>query len=374
MKSMFKGYVAFLPELKLPEVKKSIICFDTSALLNIYRYPKLAADDFIKAIEYFQNNIWLPYIVALEYQCNRVTVLQQQARAFDELQAKLKRFKDDVSGVFSDKRHHSLVYDDVIEMINNFSNGFNNYIEGKRNSHPNYFHKDSIQEKLMDLFNHKIGSQPTKEQLGLLYSTGEIRFENKIPPGYKDSKNKEHEYKLFGDLIIKTKYSDFIIWNEIIEQAKKIGKPVILVTDERKEDWCWKENNIILGARPELVTEMITKANVDFRLISSEQFISMASKIRNISISKNTVKEIEESLYPTWKEFVLQAFLDIGPVVKLESLYEWIEENKLRPLTPNWKTTARKTIYYYCKGRDLFQGGEVLFEPLDNSTYKLTQQ
>ncbi|WP_235363809.1 hypothetical protein, partial [Serratia marcescens] len=137
------------------------------------------------------------------------------------------------------------------------------------------------------------------------------------------------------------------------------------VTDERKEDWCWKENNIILGARPELVTEVSMKAGVDFRLISSTQFISVASKIRKISISKSTLADIEQSLSPSWKEFILQAFRAIGPIVKLEELYSWIEENPLRALTANWKATARKTIYYYCKERDLFLGKEILFEALD---------
>lgn len=371
MKSMFKGYMAFLPELKSTELKKATICFDTSALLNIYRYPKNAADDFIRTIEYFQDNIWLPYFVALEYQNNRVTVLQQQARVFDELLGKSKKFKDDVLGLFSDKQHHSIPYDGVSHLIEQFDEGFRSFIEDVRGKHPNYFRHDPIQMQLMNLFEGRVGGIPSLENLELIYKEGEYRFDNKIPPGFKDAKNKEHEFKLYGDLIIKSKYADYIIWKEIIEQAKLMGRPVILVTDERKEDWCWKENNIILGARPELVTEVSVKAGVDFRLISSAQFISIASKIRTISISKSSVDDIEQSLSPSWKEFVLQAFRTIGPVVKLDELYTWIEENQLRALTANWKATARKTIYYYCRDRDLYLGKEVLFEALDDSTYKL---
>ncbi len=371
MKSMFKGYLAFLPELKLAEIKKSTICFDTSALLNIYRYPKNAAEDFIRAIDYFQENIWLPYVVALEYQSNRITVLQQQARVFDDLVSKSKKFKDDILAVFSDKQHHSIPYNDVVYMIEKFDDDFNLFINGVRGKHPNYFKNDAIQEQLMSLFDGKVGDVPTKERLETLYKEGEIRFENKIPPGYKDAKNKEYEVKLYGDLIMRSKYADFIIWSEIINQAKLSGKPVILVTDERKEDWCWKENNIILGARPELVTEFFMKTGADFRLISSTQFISVASKISKISISKSTVADIEQSLSPSWKEYVVQAFKTIGPVVRLEELYAWIEENPQRSLTANWKATARKTIYYYCKERDLYLGRENLFEALDDSTYKL---
>lgn len=371
MKNMFKGYLAFLPELKSIELKKATICFDTSALLNIYRYPKNAADDFIRAIEYFKENIWLPYFVALEYQSNRVTVLQQQARVFDELLGKSRKFKDDVLGLFSDKQHHSIPYGDVAHLVERFDEEFRTFIEGVKEKHPNYFRNDPVQIQLMNLFDGRIGDIPSKDTLETLYKEGEFRFENKIPPGFKDAKNKEHEVKLYGDLIIKSKYADFIIWHEILNQAKSTNRPIILVSDERKEDWCWKENNIILGARPELVTEVSMKAGVDFRLISSTQFISVASKIRKISISKSTLADIEQSLSPSWKEFVLQAFRAIGPIVKLDELYSWIEENPLRALTANWKATARKTIYYYCKERDLFLGKEILFEALDDSTYQL---
>ncbi len=371
MKSKFRGYFAFLPELTLNEIKKAIICFDTSSLLNIYRYPKNAADDFIKAIEYFQENIWLPYLVALEYQSNRVTVLQQQARVFDDLLIKTKKYKGEVLGLFSDKQHHSIPYDQLEVLLENFDTDFENFLKKVKDRHPNYFRNDPIQNKLMNLFDGKVGEIPSLVDLEELYKEGEARFEKKIPPGYKDAKNKEHENKLYGDLLIKSKYSDFIIWSEIIEYARGLNKSIILVTDEQKEDWCWRESNIILGARPELVTEIFMKAGVDFRLISSSQFISVASKIRKISISKSTVSDIEQSLLPSWKDIVLQAFHSIGPIIKLDELYTWIEDNQQRPLTTNWKATARKAIYYYCKDRDLFLGKEELFEALDDSTYKL---
>lgn len=371
MKSKFKGYLAFLPELSVAEMKKSMICFDTSSLLNIYRYPQNAADGFIKAIEYFQSNIWLPYLVALEYQSNRITVLQQQARVFDDLLLKSKKFKSEVLGLFADKQHHSIPYEQLEILLDRFDVDFEGFLKKVKDQHPNYFRNDPIQIKLMDLFDGKLGDIPSLEYLSRLYKEGESRFENKIPPGYKDAKNKENEIKLYGDLFIKSKYSDFIIWNEIIEHAKKINKSIILVTDERKEDWCWRENNIILGARPELVTEVLTKVGVDFRLISSLQFISIASKVRKISIAKSTVSDIEQSLQPSWKDIVLQAFRAIGPVIKLDELYAWIEEHQQRPLTTNWKATARKAIYYYCKDRDLFLGKDELYEALDDSTYRL---
>src|SRR5690606_16321439 len=96
-----------------------------------------------------------------------------------------------------------------------------------------------------------------------------------IPPGYKDKKNKENAFKLYGAQRINTKYSDFIIWHEIIEKAKREKKPIVFITDEKKDDWVLKVNGYVLSARPELINELMIKANQQFHLASSKDFISI---------------------------------------------------------------------------------------------------
>ncbi|MDE9456758.1 hypothetical protein KKJ00_02700 [Xenorhabdus bovienii] len=371
MKTMFQGYQIALSELTLPEIKSSNIYFDTSALLNIYRYSKNSAEDFIKAIYYFKNNIWLPYIVALEYQTNRITVLQQQSKVFEELRKRNQKVKDDILRLFSGRQHYSICYEEVSKIIDDFHYKFDSYINESEKKHPNYIKHDPIQNEIMHLFDKKIGSVPSNEYLEKSYKEAEYRFKYKIPPGYEDKKNKENEFKIYGDLVIHSKYSDFLIWKEIIEHAKKEKKMVILVTDERKEDWCRIENGFILGPRPELVTELMQKSSVKFKLVSSSDFIKIVSKVRSINISKDTINDIEQSLLPSWKDIVLQAFKEIGPEIKLNELYEWIKKNTPRPLTQNWEVTARKTVYNHCKDRGIFLGKEDLFEALDDSTYRL---
>ncbi|MBD2823513.1 PIN-like domain-containing protein [Xenorhabdus szentirmaii] len=371
MKTLFQGYQSSSLELTVKEIKKSNIYFDTSALLNLYRYTKKSTDEFIKAISYFENNIWLPYIVALEYQTNRIKVLKQQTKIFNDLLTRSQKFKDEILGLFSGREHHSIEYRKISNLIDGFKSEFDEYIIESEKNHPDYIINDPIQNKIMNIFDKKTGSIPSSDYLEKAYKEAESRFEYNIPPGFKDKKNKENEFKTYGDLVIKSKYSDFLIWKEIINHAEKEKKMVILVTDDRKEDWCRIENGFILGPRPELITELMQKSKVDFKLVSSSKFIKITSQIRGMNISKDTIHDIEQSLLPSWKDIILQAFQEIGPEVKLNELYEWINKNPPRPLTQNWEVTARKTIYYYCKDRNLFLGKEELFEALDDATYRL---
>lgn len=66
-----------------------------------------------------------------------------------------------------------------------------------------------------------------------LYEQAEFRFRNQIPPGYKDNGKKGI-----------SRYSDFIIWKEMIKATNEIFKveetgwhEVIFITKDKKEDW-----------------------------------------------------------------------------------------------------------------------------------------
>ena len=57
---------------------------------------------------------------------------------------------------------------------------------------------------------------------------GRFRYENSIPPGYKDGENdKKKGFQVYGDLIV---------WKEILRYAKKEKKPVLFICDDMKED------------------------------------------------------------------------------------------------------------------------------------------
>lgn len=69
--------------------------------------------------------------------------------------------------------------------------------------------------------------EPTQKEIYAWCDEGEQRYKKEIPPGFKDAKKKDGVRK----------YSDLIIWKEILRFAEKNKKDIIFVTDDVKADW-----------------------------------------------------------------------------------------------------------------------------------------
>lgn len=70
--------------------------------------------------------------------------------------------------------------------------------------------------------------------------------------------------------------------------------PIIIVTDDVKEDWWWRHEGKIVGPSPELVDEIRSKAGVDFYMYVSDQFMEYAREYLNQQVDQGAIDEIRE--------------------------------------------------------------------------------
>lgn len=368
---MKKYFAAYVPrKTTFADIQKSVISFDTNSILNLYRFKLETAKEFLSSIKSVKNNVWLPYIVALEYNDLRTTVIKQEREYLDGLAARINKFKDEMLSLTTNRDHNLFPFDLFNEKIKSSTNELSKIIFSCQSAQRDLFRNDPIRDEIFSLFDEKIGEPISATSLCEIYKRASVRFSSKIPPGYMDEKNKSGREKLYGDTVIKTEYSDYIMWHELLEKTHKLNMPLILVTDEKKEDWILKVNGMNLGARPELITEMMIKSGQSFSIISSLEFISLMRSGGEVNISQESFDDIKKITTPTWKNVVINAFKSMGNTATLNELYHWIEINKPRPLTKEWKVTARKTVYYYCPDCDIYIGNNPLFEQIGNATYR----
>ncbi|TOP99387.1 hypothetical protein CGH03_24145, partial [Vibrio parahaemolyticus] len=121
----------------------------------------------------------------------------------------------------------------VQSIVDKFDRELTAYLKNCKKSHPNYLINDPIRDQLVSLFQNRSGNVISEADLENIYSTAQSRFDKKIPPGYKDSKNKDKQFKTFGSQTIWCKYADYIIWHEIISHGKKTNNSTLLICDER---------------------------------------------------------------------------------------------------------------------------------------------
>lgn len=84
MKNNFPGY--FPPNnVDVQELWETcLFTVDANILLNMYRYSDHTRREFIKILKAIEDRLWLPHQAAQEYFENRLQVISQQEKAYEE--------------------------------------------------------------------------------------------------------------------------------------------------------------------------------------------------------------------------------------------------------------------------------------------------
>jgi hypothetical protein len=271
MKNEFKGFYS-LQEKEFKHLwENACFVFDTNVLLNLYRYQESTTEQLIKVLEHLKDRIWIPYHVALEYQRNRLKVIASQNSKFSEVRKVVIKgtssIKGDLDNLNLKKRHSTIEPEGFINDIDTAAKKFLEELEQLEKSHFSVVSEDQIRVRLDSLLNGKIGAKPlSQKEVDALEKEAEQRFKDKVPPGYMDDDKEKSDDPVFsyGGLTYQRKYSDFIVWSQLVSQAKGTAiSDLVFVTDDNKEDWWLKvkqNGEKTISPRPELMGE-ITENN-----------------------------------------------------------------------------------------------------------------
>lgn len=308
--------------------------FDTNVLLNLYRYKDETKKSFFKILEKIGENKWLPYQVGYEYHKNRLMIILDLENKLNSLDKNFEKNINQIRDVFNEINNQSTLTNNEQSNINKAINTLKRTLTRHRKKLQEEIKKlqteDLIQKKIIKLFEYKIGKNYTSEELEKLYKIAEDRFNKKIPPGFCDIKKNGND-----------KYSDYIIWQEILDYAKKYKKCIIFVTADEKEDW-WHIFNGNRYCSPILKKEFYNYAGTEFHMYTPELFINEAIKFYNLNYSENVIKDVEsftsfnfpfEQLninYKPEKDFYFETFLYISNAIMYSDNYEDVYKKILR--------------------------------------------
>src|SRR5215469_4097831 len=90
------------------------------------------------------------------------------------------------------------------------------------------------------------------------------------------------------------KYGDGVVWYQVIDFAKSTKKPIILITDDQKDDWWRIEKGETLGPRPELAAEIGSKAKVSFYMYNASQFLKYAKEFLGLQVKQEAIEEVRD--------------------------------------------------------------------------------
>lgn len=283
MRTMFPGH--FRPTGPEFEAIWSdcIFAVDANVLLNLYRYSADTRLELVKALDSIKMRVFLPHQAAKEFLRSRLGVTAGQAEEYSKAIKVVKELLE----TLSNKKKHPFLPDAELPKFEALATSLCGQLEAQKSAVLQRLVSDEILDYAVDLFTAKTGTAFDGTRLKAVETEGLQRYQNEIPPGYRDGKKDGS-----GDL--SRKFGDLIVWKQIIEKAKAETKPFIFITDDKKEDWWLEQSGRTIGPRPELVDEFWSETGQRFWMYTVDKFLEEVAKANNVPVNRAVIAEIIE--------------------------------------------------------------------------------
>lgn len=281
MRKVFPGH--FRPNSQ--ELNKlwdqAIFVVDANVLLNLYRYSQETRVELEKALRAINGRLFITNQAAKEFLKNRLVVTSGQAKEYTTVVETINNLVKKLSS----KDRHPFIGDKELPQFKEYTEKLIGILDEQQIELHRKFTEDEILDFVDEVFHEKTGAPFSKEEKDVIAAEGEHRYQSEIPPGYKDLKkeDKDDPYRKFGDLFV---------WKQTIKHAKENEKPVIFITDDKKEDWWQEQSGRTIGPRPELIEEFISETNHGFWMYTVDRFLKESGKKSNTKVSEDVLSEI----------------------------------------------------------------------------------
>lgn len=311
MRDLFPGYY---PPTK-SELKAiwdtCLFVVDANVLLNFYRYTTAARMDFLRILEGLSDRLWMPHQVAEEFHRNRLKTIADNACPYKAISDKIDGFPREIQQLL-EKTFRGAAGKPLSELAAKSIEPLKEEVAKLAAEHQDLNEHDAVLDHLDRLFDGNVGSGYTFERLQEVYRLGELRYANSIPPGFAD-KSKDGDRRRFGDLVL---------WMQVLDRAKADSKPIIIVTDDTKEDWFLRIGGKVAGPHPELINEMRREAGVACYIYAANQFVQLAGTYLRMPVKKQSVDEVKRVADEDGRrnvELLAERFQQLGAGVTAES-------------------------------------------------------
>ncbi len=291
----------------------TIVVFDTNTLLNIYRYSNDTRNKLISAIKSIEDFIWMPYQVGLEFNLNRRNVIsnlnKEKEQRIKEIEGlmndAIKDLSQSVGKVSLKSTDANSRKKEIIDFINKKIKEFENELQKEIDSLYEMLDlSEDLASEIATIFNGRIGDCYSQEVLDIKLKDAVERYENKIPPGYKDAN--KNDVLNYNGIKFEKKYGDLIVWHQILDMASddKIKK-VVLITDDNKEDWWFLSSGKTIGPRAELKNEMLRVANADLYMLNANSFLNnivSTEDVKDLISTESFEEDREDKVFSDWEK------------------------------------------------------------------------
>jgi predicted nucleic acid-binding protein len=289
MRESIREYLVLSVDEKKKIWKKADFVFDTNILLNFYKYSDDTRNELFNAIERLGGRVWLPDHVLCEFMKKRASTIFECVQRYDTIKKDTEKFIIKIS--------ETLLINPKSNGLDVLSENIFKIIDKLKDKDLSVTHpaEDKILERLLSIFNKKIGEKYTDEKLKEIYVLGYKRYQKNFPPGYKDRVKEKSDSIHNGEDSyddINNQYGDFVIWSQILDSIKKKDRDIIFITNDKKEDWWEICSGKTLGPRVELKREFYNNSDNDILFYDMMRFLDFSNKFESANIPSSVMEEV----------------------------------------------------------------------------------
>lgn len=259
--------------------KTGIITFDSSVLLNCYRYSSATKDALMNIMRAFGERVWITSRAAEEFHRNRLKVVETQLKQYSAAEKSIETLLH----LLKDPYKHPFVTPEILLRSEDALSELMTSLKKGANEQEALLNDDPILNEIAAILGDRIGDPHDSETLIARKAEATARLQAKTPPGFCDS-DKD------GDRSI----GDCLLWLQILDYVAPMKRHCILVTDDRKDDWWTIIRNRHIGPRPELAREFKQRTDNTLFLYTPARFIERASENLKRHADAVVIKEVAE--------------------------------------------------------------------------------
>ncbi len=286
-------------------IAEGTVVVDANVLLALYELSVVQRNEALEALEKIGDRLWIPYQVGLEYQRNRLGVIQRQAKRYTRLVdlhgvRGIDALIDALSGITLPDEVAVEVRPHLDQLAQRLSEATADYVTAATEIRDRHvvtaeqgLDDDPVRKRLDGLFATRVGQRPDDKTSKARVDEASRRRKLEIPPGYKDDQKGSDERNA----------GDYLLWIELLEHARSAaddGRPFLLVTNDVKEDWYAKSGGEPTGPRPELVREFNTYSSNGYHQVTLEGMLRLARRHLSVHIGDATIEKASELSRPDY--------------------------------------------------------------------------
>ncbi len=296
----------------------AIIVLDTSVLLDFYEYAPSAREQAFASLRAIQERLWMPYQVALEYQRNRITIILREYKKSENMTASFTKILDNLASTTHKKIHVESTA--LMEALETTRQLITQELQLLKPITERDLGADPIEEALTTIFDGRVGPAYDHNRLEAIYKEGKSRYAKRNAPGFMDAEGKDMKPE-------PNRYGDFVVWHQVLDKAKDDARPILLVTNDTKEDWWIRYDDKPIFPQPYLRSEMRSFSGQEIWLYTWTDFLKPLEIHLGVSVAPpvhEEAKRIEDQQDSYLSNLSQSEFLE-----QVNSLAKALEDRRL---------------------------------------------